>query len=59
MKNEHLVASNWLKFYFPSLSEEIINNKNIHRYYKRNDNRWFDLQNIILKATSAVVDIAN
>ena len=47
------------KFYVPTLNEEITKNKNIYHYYKRNDKRWFDLQNIVLKATSAVVEITN
>ena len=59
LKNEHLVASNCSKFYVPTLNEDIIKNKNIHHYYKRNEKRWFDLQNIVLKATSTVVEIAN
>ena len=59
LKNEYLVASNCPKFYVPTLNKEIIKNKNIHDYYKRNDKRWLDLQNIVLKATSAVVEIAN
>ena len=46
-------------FYVPTLNEEIIKNKIIHHYYKRNDNRWFDRQSIVLKATSAVAEIAN
>ena len=54
LKNEYLVASNCPKFYVPTLNEEIIKNKNIHHYYKRNSKRWFDLQNIVSKATSAV-----
>ena len=58
-KNKYLVASNCLKFYVPGLNEEIIKNKNIYHYYKRNKKRWFDLQNIVLTATSAVVKIAN
>ena len=59
LKNEYLVASNCPKFYVPTLNEEIIKNKNIHHYYKRNDKRWFDLQNIVLKAISALVEIVN
>ena len=36
LKNEYLVASNWPKFYVPTLNEEIIKNKKkIHHYYKR------------------------
>ena len=31
-----------------TLNEEIIKNKNINHYYKRNK-RWFDLQNAVLK----------
>ena len=54
-----MVASNCPKFCVPTLNGEIINNKNIHHYCKRNDKRWFDLDNIVLKATSAVVEIAN
>ena len=49
----------WQRIFVPTLNEEIVKNKNIHHYYKRNDKRWFDLQNIVLKATSAVVEIAN
>ena len=37
----------------------MIKNESIHHYYKRNEKRWFDLQNIVLQATSAVVEIAN
>ena len=59
MKNEYLVVSICPKFYVPKLNEEIIKNKNIHYYDKRNDKWWFDFQNIVLKAISAVVDIAN
>ena len=59
MKNECLVASNYRKFYVSTLNEEIVKNKIIHHYYKRNNKRWFDLQNKVLKATSAVVEIVN
>ena len=59
LKNEYLVASNCPKFYVPTLNEEIIKNKNVHRYYKRNGKRWFDLQNVVLKVTSAMVEITN
>ena len=54
-----MVASNCPTFYVPTLSDEIIKNKNIHHHYKRNNKRWFDLQNIVLKVASAVVEIAN
>ena len=37
LKNEFLVASNSPKFYVPTLNEEIIKNKSIYHYYKRND----------------------
>ena len=47
------------RFYVLRLNEEINKNKNIHHYDKRNEKRWFDLQNIVLKATSAVVEIGN
>ena len=59
LKIEYLVASNCPKLYVPTLNEEIIKNKNIHHYYKHNDKRWFDLQNIVLKAASPVVETAN
>ena len=41
------------------MNEEILKNKNIHSFYKGNDKRWFDIQNLILRATAAVIDIAN
>ena len=50
---------NCTKFYVPTLNEEVIKNKNIHHCFKHNDKRCFDLHNIILKATSAVVEIIN
>ena len=37
----------------------MIKNEIIHRYYKRNDNRWFERQNIVLKVSSAVAEIAS
>ena len=43
----------------PFLNEEILKNKNIHSFYKGNDKRWFDIQNLSLRATAAVIDIAN
>ena len=39
---ECLLASNYP--YVPTLTEEIIKNKKIHHYCKRNDKRWFNLQ---------------
>ena len=39
------------------MNEKIIKNKKINHYYKRNDKRYFDLQNVVSKATVAVVDI--
>ena len=59
LKSDFVVPSNCDKFYCPILNEEILKNRNIHSYYKRNDRRWFDLQNLILKLSSAVMNIAN
>ena len=59
LKSDFVVLSNCDKFYCPILNEEILKNRNIHSYYKRNDRSWFDLQNLILKLSSAVMNIAN
>ena len=59
LKSDFAVPSNCDKFYSPILNEEIFKNRNIHSYYKRNDRRWFDLQNLILKSSTAVMNIAN
>ena len=59
LKSDFAVPSNCDKFYSPILNEEILKNRNIHSYYKRNDRRWFDLQNLILKSSTAVMNIAN
>ena len=59
LKNKYLVTSNFPKFYVHTLNEEIIEKKNIHHYYKRNDKQWFDLHNIVLRAASAVIEMAN
>ena len=37
------------------MNEEIIK-KSIDHNYKRNDKRWFDLQNVVLNAVAVVVD---
>ena len=59
LKGNYAVASNCPKLFVQTLNEEIMKNKNINPYYKRNDKRWFDLQNLILKSTAIVTDIAN
>ena len=57
--NEYLFDLNYRKFYVHTLNKETIKNKNIHLYCKRNDKPWLDIQNVVLKAKAAVVDIAN
>ena len=47
------------KYLCPTLNEKIIKNKKINHYYKRNDKQCFDLQNVVSKATVAVVDVGN
>ena len=59
LKNAYLVALSCPKFYVPTRNEEIIKNKSVHHYYRRIDKQCFDLQNVVLKATAAVVDIGN
>ena len=59
LKSDFAVPSNCDKFYSPILNEEILKNRNIHSCYKRNDRRWLDLQNLILKSLTAVMNIAN
>ena len=59
LKSDFAVPSNCDKFYAPILNEEILKKRNINSYYKRNNRRWFDLQNLILKSSTAVMNIAN
>ena len=59
LKLDCVIPSNCEEFHVLLLNEEILKNKNIHSFYKRNDKRWFDIQNLILRATAAVIDIAN
>ena len=54
-----MVASNSPKFYVPTLNKKIIKNKSVHHYSRSIDKRCFDLRNVVLKATAAVVDISN
>ena len=58
VKSDFEVPSNCDKFYSPILNKEILKKRNIHSYYKRNHRRWFDLQNLILKSSAAVMNIA-
>ena len=53
----YVIHLNWEEFHVPLLNEEILKNKNIHSFYKRNEKPWFDIQNLILKATAAVIDL--
>ena len=53
-----MTASNCPNFHVPTLNEKI-SNENIHQCYKRNYKRRFDQQNLVLKATAAVVNVAN
>ena len=43
----------------PLLSDDISKNKNIHYYYKRNDKKYADMQELLTQACSAVINIAN
>ena len=58
-KSDFAVPSNCDKFYSPILYEEILKNRNIYSCYKRNDRRWFNFENLILKSSTAVMNIAN
>ena len=58
LKLDYVILSNCVEFHVPLLNKEILKNKNIHSYCKRNDKCWFDIQNLILRATAAVVDLA-
>ena len=43
----------------PLLSDDISKNKNIHYYYKRNDKKYADMQQLLTKVFNAVINIAN
>ena len=59
LKSDFAVPSNCDKFYSPISNAEILKNRNTNSYYKRNDRRWFDLQKLTLKSSTAVMNIAN
>jgi len=44
--------------FVPLLNEAVFKNKNISYYHKRNDKRIFESQELILKATTAIIAIA-
>ena len=43
----------------PLLNDDILKNKNIHYYYKRNDKKYADMQQLLTQACTAVINIAN
>ena len=43
----------------PLLNGDILKNKNIHYYYKRNDKKYADMQQLLTQACTAVINIAN
>ena len=58
-KCDYEVPWNCDEFGSPILNEYILRNRDIHSHYKSNERRWFDLQNLIFKLPTAVMNIAN
>ena len=44
---------------FLSYDDDILKNKNIDYYYKRNDKKYADMQQLLTQACTAVINIAN
>ena len=43
----------------PLLNDDILKNKNIHNYYKRNDKKYADVPQLLTHTCTIVINIAN
>ena len=58
-KDQLAVPENCEYIKVPLLNDDILKNKNIHYYYKRNDKKYADMQQLLTQACTAVINIAN
>lgn len=58
-KQNLLIPENCEFVKVPLLNDDILKNKNIHYYYKRNDKKYSDMQQYIVQASTAIINIAN
>ena len=56
LKSGCAFPSNCDYIFSPILNEKFLKNENIHLYYKQNDRRWFDIQNLILKVCNQMIE---
>ena len=58
-KDQLAVPENFEYIKVPLLNDDILKNKNIHYFYKRNDKRYADMQQLLTQACTFVINIAN
>ena len=58
-KDQLAVPENCEYIKVPLFIDDILKNKNIHYYYKRNDEKYADMQQLLTQASNAVINIAN
>ena len=58
-KDQLAVLENCEYIKVPLLNDDILKNKNIHYYYKKNDKKYADIQQLLTQACTAVINIAN
>ena len=59
LQEDLLIPQNCDGIRVPILNDDVIKNKNIHYYYKRNDKRLADLQGTIVSATAEILQLAH
>ena len=58
-KNQLAVPENCEYKKLPLLNDDILKNKNRHYYYKRDDKKYADMQQLFTQACTAIINIAN
>ena len=53
------VPENYEYIKVPLLDDDVLKNKVIHYYYKRNDKKYADMQQLLTQAYTAVINTAN
>ena len=58
-KYQLAISENYEYIKVPLLNDNVLKNKKIHYYYKRNGNKYADMQQLLTQTCTAVINIAN
>ena len=59
LQEDHRIPQNCEDIRVPLLNEDILNNKNLHYFYRRCDKRLTVLQGLVVSASASILNLAN